>query len=190
MSAPREFYIPENAHELADPKSDAVVYLSRNGRDQLVLMGFCGKRRKPDFRFWYPNAAEVQKKAVSYFNNRRAHLKRKANDRKEDAAKRAKGHGLQIGHILKSSWGYDQTNVDYYEVVALKGKTMVVLREIGLQSVGGECGAMSDKVMPVAGEYIGEPFNKRVAVDGYVKISSCQYARLWDCTPDHRSWYH
>ena len=28
----------------------------------------------------------------------------------------------QIGDIVYSSWGYDQTNVDFYEVVGKQGK--------------------------------------------------------------------
>ena len=33
----------------------------------------------------------------------------------------AERDGLKVGDVLRSSWGYDQTNVDYYEVVELVG---------------------------------------------------------------------
>ncbi len=37
---------------------------------------------------------------------------------------------IQIGDLFSSSWGYDQTNVDFYEVVRKTAK-MIELREIG-----------------------------------------------------------
>mgnify|MGYP001588521021 CR=1 FL=1 len=45
--------------------------------------------------------------------------------REQAAAKKAKMAEpikLAVGDVLRSSWGYDQSNIDYYEVVALKGK--------------------------------------------------------------------
>jgi len=37
---------------------------------------------------------------------------------------------LKVGDVLEASWGYDQTNVDFFQVVALRGKTQCVIREI------------------------------------------------------------
>lgn len=34
-------------------------------------------------------------------------------------------HPLDVGSVLYTSWGYDQTNVNFYKVVGLRGKTMV-----------------------------------------------------------------
>lgn len=38
--------------------------------------------------------------------------------------------GVFIGDIYYTEWGYDQTNVDFYQVVQLKGKHTVVLRQL------------------------------------------------------------
>ena len=43
-------------------------------------------------------------------------------------------HSLKVGDILVASWGYEQTNVDFYQVVALKGKTMVTVKECFLEA--------------------------------------------------------
>lgn len=37
--------------------------------------------------------------------------------------------GVHIGDIFYACWGYDQTNYDFYQVVALRGKHTAVVRE-------------------------------------------------------------
>ena len=41
-------------------------------------------------------------------------------------------HSLKVGDILESSWGYEQTNNSFFRVEALKGATMVIIREVKL----------------------------------------------------------
>lgn len=45
--------------------------------------------------------------------------------------------GVHIGDIYYSAWGYDQTNVDFYQVVALKGKHTAVIHQIANDYLGG-----------------------------------------------------
>jgi hypothetical protein len=102
---------------------------------------------------------------------------RKATRRAEVAAQRAAGHKLTVGAILRSSWGYDQTNVDYYQVTALVGSTMVEVREIGCQSE--ETGWLSGKCVPAPGSFIGEPARYRVSPQGdSIRIASYASAYL------------
>lgn len=42
--------------------------------------------------------------------------------------------GIKVGDIFYMSWGYEQTNVDFFQVVALKGKTQVIIKEVRLAS--------------------------------------------------------
>ena len=44
-------------------------------------------------------------------------------------------NSLQIGSILYASWGYDQTNIDFYEVTKLIGRTTLELRELGQELI-------------------------------------------------------
>ena len=43
--------------------------------------------------------------------------------------------GVKVGDIFYMSWGYEQTNVDFFRVEALKGKTQVVLKEVKLKMI-------------------------------------------------------
>lgn len=42
-------------------------------------------------------------------------------------------YGIKVGDIFYMSWGYEQTNIDFFQVVALKGKTQVVIKEVVLR---------------------------------------------------------
>jgi hypothetical protein len=54
----------------------------------------------------------------------------------------------QIGDIFVNSWGYDQTNVDAYQVTRLTPKKME-LAPINTAPVPGTDGFMCSKVVPV-----------------------------------------
>ena len=38
--------------------------------------------------------------------------------------------GVHVGDILYSEWGYEQTNIDFFQVVGLRGKHTLILREL------------------------------------------------------------
>ncbi|NBQ99352.1 MAG: hypothetical protein EBT79_02255 [Actinobacteria bacterium] len=90
----------------------------------------------------------------------------------------------RVGDILYSSWGYDQTNIDFYEIVQVSG-SMVVLRELGkkvIRSSGPE-----DYVIPVPGQYTGAPLRRKIKSSWkgtiYVSISTYEGAYSWDGVP-------
>lgn len=51
---------------------------------------------------------------------------------KKPAAKPEKvnKYGVKVGDIFSASWGYEQTNVDFFQVVALVGESSVRVREV------------------------------------------------------------
>ena len=40
--------------------------------------------------------------------------------------------GIKVGDIFEMSWGYEQTNVNFFRVKELRGKTQVIIQEIKL----------------------------------------------------------
>ncbi len=106
-----------------------------------------------------------------------AEATRKTARSAEKAEARAKPHDLQVGDVLRSSWGYDQTNIDYYEVTRLVGSQMVEYREIACQSQ--ETASMQGDSVPAPGRYVGEAKRARVSDYGKrdsIKVSSCANA--------------
>lgn len=53
--------------------------------------------------------------------------KTKAAPKKTEKANK---YGVKVGDIFESSWGYEQTNVDFFQVIALVGETSVRVRQV------------------------------------------------------------
>lgn len=91
--------------------------------------------------------------------------------------------GVKKGDIFVSSWGYDQTNYDFYRVekVSASGKTVTLIR-LENEMLEYSSKYMSSKVIP-GKKTRGKPFRRRLFDNGFgpgVKIESYAYARLWD----------
>ena len=94
---------------------------------------------------------------------------------------------IQVGTILYTSWGYDQTNVEFFQVVERKGKRDVILREIA--ATQEETGNMSGNVTPRPGQFIGEPERHRIGPYG-IRIDYCRSAWVHEGGSKGNSWYH
>jgi hypothetical protein len=154
-----------------------VVFQENQKNGKVWVKGFSGKRMMFDFFYSF----KTQEAANAYLDKRQAELEkcaaRKAERKAEKAEKMAQPHKLKVGDVLKASWGYEQTNVDYYEVIKLSGKRTVTLRAIAQDSM--DTGWQRGRCTPVKGHYIGEPLNRRVLESGdAVKIKSYMYASL------------
>ena len=70
---------------------------------------------------------------------------------------------VKAGDIFVSSWGYEQTNIDYYQVVGIKDKSTLTLREIGAKVVES-IGYGTGRKVPSKDNFIGEAFDKRANI--------------------------
>ncbi|MBF6956779.1 hypothetical protein [Acinetobacter baumannii] len=77
------------------------------------------------------------------------------------------------GSILVSSWGSEQTNVSFYQVISSTAKT-VTLREIEKYRFEED---MRGWVTPKPNEFIGPAFRKKIESE-YVQIGNREIARL------------
>lgn len=106
------------------------------------------------------------------------------------AKRKAFASTLKVGDILVYSWGYEQTNIDYFEVVAVHGPRAITIRPIGQRTVESERG--SDRVAPAPGHYTGPPERKIVGEGNSVRMEN-GWAHLWDGKPDYQTatgWGH
>jgi hypothetical protein len=62
--------------------------------------------------------------------------------------------------VFASSWGYEQTNVNFYQVISVHGQKTIVVREIrGVETIKT---GMSGKKKPILNDFIGEPIKRQV----------------------------
>jgi len=144
---------------------------------------------KMEFNYRFGTVERLFEFCYDYLKNLAEFEVYKAERKAKRAAERAAAkENVTVGDIFVASWGWEQTNVDAYQVVAKKGAT-VTLREIGLKSIEGSEGFMSDRVVPVKDAFIGEEFKKRITGRS-IKISDCQTAfPMGDRENFYRSWY-
>jgi hypothetical protein len=104
--------------------------------------------------------------------------------------------GVGVGDIFVSSWGYDQTNIDFFEVVRLTGASVVV-RPIGKDRIEMN-GPGGNKVMPRKGAFTGQEMTKRISGVGpngddrgfnrpAFSVNSYATAFLWDGQPEYET---
>jgi hypothetical protein len=98
---------------------------------------------------------------------------------------------LKAGDVLYDSWGYDQTNVDFYQVLAVKGLTATI-RPICSKPVKGSDGFMSCRVLPAINHFAegSNPMKKRICQGDVIRTSDYgRYAHKWDGSELYCSWY-
>lgn len=181
---PREFYIPKNdtLQEIRDAMSDAVAF-TYEAAGGLYGLAFHGKAAKPDWHFRFASEENRARKIADHAAAQRRHAEYMA---KRKAERKAAPCKLEPGAILVASWGYDQTNLNWYQVTAKIGARTVELRPIAAESE--DSSSMSGTARGLKDQFTGEPFRRLANGDG-VRVDDCRRAYLWDGRPRYWSSY-
>lgn len=168
-------WIPKGSVAVRPKGVNVVVYIGKNAAGRLYATGFAGTAEKPAFNYSFRSAEYRQRFVTEWVDGQRAWANRRA-ERKANA--KAFVPTLKVGDILYCTWGYDQTNVDFFEVVKVVGKC-VDIRKIGAESE--ETGFMSGQCVPVRGMFIDDKvMRKRVLEGNRVRIYSFATAGLYE----------
>jgi hypothetical protein len=169
-------FIPPGALKISDKLSDAVAYLYANAAGAPCARVFYGKQSKPVVAYRYRNETEREVSVIAAFKERQARAVRMvayATERKDAV------NPYKIGDVFRSSWGYDQTNINYYQAIKVTAKTVTV-REIAQERIA--TGSMHGRCVPVVGQFLensrrGEK-TCRVGAYGALKINSSERAHF------------
>lgn len=110
---------------------------------------------------------------------------------------RKAGEICKTGDIVCSTWGYEQTNVNFYQVVKVSGQ-MATLQAIGSAKAESEW-SNNDSWYVVAAPSVrlAEPFKRKIKVYGNLNnlsygfsINSYSYASLWNGKPVLQTSYY
>ena len=166
----------------------SVVYASA---DHLHAIAYNGTSRKAVWYYRFLNEAGFLDRVDRFFASMKGHIDQVEKRRTE---RREFTTALKPGDILHTSWGYDQTNVDFYQVIQVCGKSTIIIREIASTLKETEGGFMQGTRTALKDQFLkDEPeLKKRVnAFQGreYVRMTSYSSAYLWDGKPEFCSWY-
>lgn len=104
-------------------------------------------------RVWYGyKDAETVEAALAGAEGKKA-TETKAEPKK---AEKANKYGVKVGDIFESSWGYEQTNVDFFQVIALVGETSVRVRQVCPELIKEDaiCGMSADRTYKLTNELL------------------------------------
>ena len=162
------------------------IYTSKND-DKFDLMIWIGRAKYPMANFQFGSDDARQEYIDRIKGNIKSHEDSKAERRKKAKAFK---HTLKPGSILYTSWGYDQTNVDFFQVTKLLTPHYVELRMIckTRSAEGNEVNACKDEFVKDNHRY-EKPIRRKVSSSysggNSVKISNCETAWDWDGKPKY-----
>jgi len=118
------------------------------------VVAYRGTAGKPDFNFIYRDREQAEQKVAEWFKGLLQHKLFVVERR----AEQNKAHTLNVGDVITNSWGYDQTNVDCYQITR-KTEHFVWLKPIASKLVPHDgYSPMAGRVVPCPGEFIeGKP---------------------------------
>lgn len=160
-------------------------------REAMKAAGFRWHKQK---KLWYAkNTAErmalAQKLSRQQFNS--------GTPQAATAADPVSKFGIKAGDILEDSWGYEQTNIEFYIVTRIISACKIEIVELGHKQVTVES-SMSGTVVPDLERRIGEPIQKMVSQSAYEKMTGSWHVKIndsvsltaWDGQPCFQSsWY-
>src|SRR5436309_550623 len=115
-------------------------------------MAFSGNRGRYDFYGIYNTIEKRDDHLARYLDG----LKETAEARaKRNAERNGYRHDYKEGEILHYSWGYEQTQCEFYQVIATTEKT-ITLRQIASQTVPGSEGMDCDHRTALKDQFIAD----------------------------------
>lgn len=176
--AVRRNFIPDNGLHIVDDAFEAWTF---PWEDRFSFVMYLGKSAKPWKMFSYSTEAKRDDGFNRYATDARAIALSKADRKAQSKAQADKPHGLQVGDVVRSSWGYEQTNVNHYQIVKVIGKRTVEVRALAVHEEA--TGGMTGRVAPVHGEFVGEVMRRTVDARGDVNMLSASYGRASKIEP-------
>lgn len=178
-AATRQACIPHGAIKVS-PKGVAMQFYLYETVDRPCAMCFKGSAARPAWRFYFRSIAERDKRiqaTIEACKARDAAHKKRHNERKGWV------NTYKVGDIFGTCWGYDQTNREYFEVIEVKGK-FLILRELVQETV--ETGWHTGKCVPLPGQFLSPRYKgddrglpiRRLAGPNGVKIDECRFGSL------------
>jgi hypothetical protein len=189
-------WTPKESREIQHPLGTCYVYEKSVGafaKVTYVALGYAGTSKKSAFHNSH-RTEEVRDRQVKEFF---AGLESSAKLKADYKAERSKPHTVNVGDIIHHSWGWEQTQCDYYQVLSVTAHGATI-QAIDSETVpGSDTGGMSDRRLPIKDQFVRrcgsgpveEPLKVRIDGRNYVTTLAHGSATVWDGSPKYCSWY-
>lgn len=165
-------------------------------------------------RVWYGYADEATAREAIDAASGNAPQKAAVAQQSHEAPAKVNKYGVKVGDLFRASWGYEQTNNDFFQVVELVGASSVRVREVFPEIVSTKAvSSMSEdrtikvsrKMLPAAPRSVFIKDQERgdlkrlksYAADGVSdpQFNLSSFADAYYCTPGtdltiYESWYY
>lgn len=196
-------YIPDGYRLAQGITHTTQVYYKDISAGNWIVLIFLGRAVKPTKHVRFATEEGRQQYVDNMLNNYQKRQERVKEAKEKRKAAQAEGHGVKVGDIFVASWGYEQTNLNWYQVTKLVGKTMVEIREIADVVTSTPHFTYYEKAA-IAGQFVekshlnnyqnNEPVRKRVSVNTWgdrksVSINVFGFANAypWDGKPKYET---
>ncbi len=179
-------YIPPNSAKVEHRLATFYTVDGLTGPKQkpfYSVICYIGTAGKCTFYYRY-NKAELRDKQIA---DTIAGLESSEAMKADWKASREKPHTVKVGDIIHHAWGWEQTQADFYAVLAVTAHGATI-QAIQSQSLEHGAQAMSCREIPIRDAFTGEPFKVRISGDNHVGLKHGS-AGVWDGQPKYHSWY-
>ena len=147
-----------------------LIFQEKPATEILTMLKGNGFRWHRQKKLWYAKVTDERKAFVKELQKANTEIISVSNNvsvtpTKTKAKKQpVNKYGVKVGDMFCDTWGYGQTNVDFYQVVDLKGSTTVVLKPV--KKNARMIGDMSYMVSPIKDDFLEGKYKTRLMTNG------------------------
>lgn len=162
-----------------------------NNESKPVAIFYAGTKSKRDWYYRFSNKEDMMVRINSDIKKYRKIAEEKLQNKLATKALKAEDH-FKLGDIIVNTWGYEQTNVNFYQVVRLTAKK-IFIKEICKNYT--ETGFMSGNSTPIPNKFKTNGDECQLGMRKYgdkvflTHPKKYFYFRVWDGQPEYESHY-
>lgn len=143
-----------------------LIFQEKPATEILTMLKKNGFRWHRQNKLWYAKVTDERKALVKELQKANTEIISVSNNVSDTPIKtKAKKqpvnkYGVKVGDMFCDIWGYEQTNVDFYQVVDLKGSITVVLKPV--KKNARMIGDMSYMVSPIKDDFLEGKYKTRL----------------------------
>lgn len=121
--------------------------------DGLKKLGFRWHRQK---KIWYAKQTPERLELAQIITNGEEYAGQIRREEPKRETEKTNIYGVKVGDIFSASWGYEQTNNNFFQVIALSGKQSVRVREVHPEIIDCDpvSGMAEDRVYKITNELL------------------------------------